>query len=127
MIELIRGAFRGLFSIIVVLLIIGVIIVGATYLNNNPLIGLLIIGIGLILVISLTGTMAVFLNIDGNLEKHNKYFELILKKQNIVFSDETDETIYSSSNEKRCNVCEQILPIKIKKCPDCGSTDFSQV
>jgi len=82
------------------------------------LLGLFIPLLGSLLVIAL-------LPDNNEIEKQNNYIKLLLKKQNIEIED---EVFISSSNElKMCNNCQQMVSIKIKKCTNCGGTDFSQI
>lgn len=136
MIEFVTSVFRGLFSIITGICMIGIVIFGVTIFDDSVLISLLVIVGGLIIVVFTAGFIATILNIDENLENISTKLSNLNNAYNQRSSATNTNNVHSLQSisaitkdnshdeKKRCERCNNHVPVNVFSCPKCKGTDF---
>ena len=122
MIDFLNSAFRGLFTVVIWILLIIVIIVGFIVIKDNPSLSFAIWVGGLISIILFGGLISMQIKMNENLQKIIDQ-GFIISENKITIGEE--KGISGNVLVKICNNCSKQLNGNINKCPDCGGKDFS--
>ena len=115
MLKLIGGAFKVIFSVIIVIALIIVVIVGFTVINNDsPKLGFLILIGGLILIILSAGLVSIFINIGETLIE----IKSLLEKTNVV---KNNYALQNQNTFMPSTKCRAKRVINVLEIPNSGS------
>jgi len=128
MFEFFRGAFRGLFTVCMVLGIIGVVIGGFSAFSLHFGLGILTFVVGFIFLVLTGGMGSTILYMDENLEFIRQKIEKIESKSSLLqqspLAASGNRTIVGSKLQKKCKRCKKEVDEDYTGCPYCGNNTF---
>jgi hypothetical protein len=116
MLDFIGQAFKGIFTVIVVIALIVVVIGGFIFMSNSPLLGFLTWVGGFLFIILSAGLVSIFLNIDTNLQKLVDQGNKISQIEGDGYSTKSN----TNQNAKKCPFCAENIKQEAKICPHCN-------
>jgi hypothetical protein len=128
MLDFIREAFKGLFTLCIWIVLILVAIGGIMLLETNPLLTLAIWSIGFIFIILSAGTVSIFIKIDENIQyirdnlNRDNFNRGNLNRDNLIdntFISHLHSNLHPNPKAKICPFCAEEIKPEAKICPHC--------
>ena len=101
MVKFISKAFKEIFSVIIWIALILVVVAGFIFLDNSPLLALLVWVVGLLMIILSAGLIGTFININTNLQKIIDQGFIISKNKITLAKNGFSENGYENEFEEK--------------------------
>jgi len=128
MFEFFRGAFRGLFSFFMILVIIGIVIGGFGAFSIHFGLGILAFVIGFIFLVLTGGMASTILYMDENIELIKQKIDKLESKSSSLLqsplANSGSRTIVGIKFQKKCKRCKKEVDEDYTGCPYCGNNTF---